>query len=257
MLHPSEPLDLRDPAVLRRIWGTGIGTVMTLSVSPYPIGAFVTASEEPHRIHNVVGAIQYLPLWALPVLLLTWGRDEDAAWRLALVSSGAMLAVGMRSGDLLPSLSWLPLLTLAPLWRRGAWRGVRRPSAIGVVAALLVTYVTVRHAPTLVDYQRMGLTDSHSARFHFSGMAAAYLALTAAIALLAAYPCGRVLRWTIVASAAVAGAMSLAWPFNESALPRPSAILLVAAAALAARTPNDPGVVAVVGSTAPQPGTND
>ncbi|MFM7044555.1 MAG: hypothetical protein ACKOYG_03260, partial [Ilumatobacteraceae bacterium] len=73
----AERIDLRDPVVLRRIWGTGIGVVMTVSVIPYPIGAFILASEESHRIHNVVGALQYLPLWALPVLLLTWGRDED------------------------------------------------------------------------------------------------------------------------------------------------------------------------------------
>ncbi|MFM8312544.1 MAG: hypothetical protein ACKOAZ_11675 [Ilumatobacteraceae bacterium] len=237
----ADRIDLRDPAVLRRIWGTGIGVVMTVSVSPYPIGAFILAGEEPHRIHNVVGALQYLPLWALPVLLLTWGRDEDAAWRLALMSSLAMAAVGLLSGDLLPSLSWLPLLTLIPMRRMGAWRGVRRPHALSLAAVPLAAYVAVRHAPTLIDYQRLGLADSHSVRFHFSGMAAAYIAVTGALALAALYPSGRVVRWAIVASALVAGVMSLAWPFNESALPRSSAAAITAAAACA-------GIAAVLDS---------
>lgn len=234
MMRLAERIDLRDPAVLRRIWGTGIGAVMTVSVSPYPIGAFILADEEPHRIHNVVGALQYLPLWALPVLLLTWGRDEDAAWRLALVSSCAMFAVGLLSGDLLPSLSWLPLLTLVPMRRAGAWRGVRRPPLAALAAVPLALYVAVRHAPTLIDYQQLGLTDSHSARFHFSGMAAAYVAVAAALALVALYPCGRALRWAVAGSALVAGVMSLAWPFNESALPRASALVMSAAGVLAA-----------------------
>lgn len=241
MMRLAERIDLRDPVVLRRIWGTGIGVVMTVSVIPYPIGAFILASEEPHRIHNVVGALQYLPLWALPVLLLTWGRDEDAAWRLALMSSLAMAAVGLLSGDLLPSLSWLPLLTLIPMRRRGAWRGVRRPHALSLAAVPLAAYVAVRHAPTLIDYQRLGLADSHSVRFHFSGMAAAYIAVTGALALAALYPSGRVVRWAIVASALVAGVMSLAWPFNESALPRSSAAAITAAAACA-------GIAAVLDS---------
>ncbi|MGA0893522.1 MAG: hypothetical protein ACO3S5_02780 [Ilumatobacteraceae bacterium] len=233
MWRLAERIDLRDPAVLRRIWGTGIGAVMTVSVSPYPIGAFILADEEPHRIHNVVGALQYLPLWALPVLMLTWGRDEDAAWRLAVVSSCAMATVGLLSGDLLPSLSWLPLLTLVPMRRAGAWRGIGRPNLVALAAVPLAAYVAVRHAPTLIDYQQLGLTDSHSARFHFSGMAAAYVAVTAALALVAVFPCGRTLRWAVAGSALVAGVMSLAWPFNESALPRSSALAMSAAAALA------------------------
>lgn len=226
---------VRNSPLMRRVWGTGIGVVMLLAVGPYPIAAFFVDDEIPHRIHNIVGALQYLPLWAVPVLMLTWGRDAvttAAAWRIALVSSCAMFAIGVASRDLIPSLSWMPLLTLLLLWRPGMWQSPQRPTIVSVVATGLCAYVTIRHVPHLVELQRLDMTDSHSLRFHFSGMAASYVALTGAFAVVALFPTTRALRLIVAGSAAVAGAASLAWTNYESALPPASAWGLLAAAVL-------------------------
>lgn len=240
----SQLVDVRDPAVLRRVWGTGIGVVMLVAVAPYPVTAFFVDDEIPHRIHNITGALQYLPLWAVPVLMLTWGRDAVAtiapAWRIALVSSCVMFAVGVASGDLIPSLSWMPLLTLVPLWRVGAWRSPRLPSIAAAVAVALAAYVTVRHAPHQMDLQRLDMGDSHSARFHFSGMAAAYAAVTGALAVVGVYATGRTLRLVVAGSAVVAGMTSLVWTNYESALPATDAWLMVAAGLLSASTSGRP-----------------
>jgi hypothetical protein len=216
----------------QRVWGTGIGVVMLLAVGPYPITAFFVDDEIPHRIHNIVGALQYLPLWAVPVLMLTWGRDATAAWRVALVSSCAMFAVGAASGDLVPSLSWMPLVTLLPLRRRGSWGEVRIPAPADAISALLIAFVAARHVPDLVELQRLDMPDSHSTRFHFSGMAAAYLALCGAVVVNGLFSAGRPLRLLSVGSVLVVGAASLVWTNYESALPARDAWLLVIAAVL-------------------------
>ena len=226
---------------LRRVWGLGIGSVMTLAVIPYPVLGLFAADELSHRTHNVVGAIQYLPLWALPVLAFTFGRDRATMWRLALGSAVVMAAVGVWSGDLVPSLSWMPLTTLLVLWPRDvSWR-IRRPSAglgvaAGSLAALFAVVVAVGNAPDLVGFQRLGMTDSHSVRFHFSGMAAAYMSLAVAAVLLALYPAGVLARSTVAASAFVAGLCGIVWRFDESAVGRMDAVLLLAAAALLVAT---------------------
>lgn len=230
----ADHFDVRRPAVVRRWWGTGIGVVMLLAVGPYPIGAFFVDGEIPHRIHNVVGSVQYLPLWAVPVLCVTWERDADAAWRLAFTSSCVMFAVGLWSGDLIPSLSWMPLLAALPLWRRGVWRSIRRPAPGPAAAAVVSALVTIRNVPHLIELQRLDMGDSHSARFHFSGMAAAYIAITAGLALSTLYRSGRLLQVLVAAAALTAGVASLAWNTYESALPVSDAWLMVAASAVSA-----------------------
>ena len=83
-MHGLRQIDLRDPSSWRTVWGTGIGAVMTVAVVPYPLAGLFVADEAPHRIHDIVGAAQYLPLWALPVLMLAWGRDPAGALRIEI-----------------------------------------------------------------------------------------------------------------------------------------------------------------------------
>ena len=214
------------------VWGLGIGSVMLIAVGPYPVMGLVVDDEIPHRIHNIVGAVQYLPLWAVPVLLFTFGRDRAPAWRVALASSVVMAAVGVWSGDLIESLSWMPLVTLLPLWPRDvAWRPDGW-SAGPFSAFLLVGWVAIANTPDAVNLQRLDLADSHSARFHFSGMAAAYLALLAAVGLLTLFRSGFMLRAIVAVSALVSGACSLVWSDYTSALGGRDAWLLVAASPL-------------------------
>lgn len=218
----------------RFVWGLGIGLVMVIAVSPYPVLGVFSNDEVPHRIHNTVGAIQYLPLWAVPVLMFTFGRDRAGAWRVALASSIAMASVGLWSGDLIESASWMPLVTLLVVWPRDvAWRP-RTPSIASAVAVVMVGWVTVINAPDLVDLQSLQMGDSHSLRFHFSGMAAAYIALTLSALVVATFGVGVTMRRVVAGSAVVAGACSLAWPDYESALGARHAWMLVVAGGLIA-----------------------
>lgn len=232
-------IDLTTTAGLRRLWGLGIGSVMALAVGPYPVLGLFAVDEVPHRTHNVVGAIQYLPLWALPVLAFTFGRDRATMWRLAMGSSLVMAAVGLWSGDLVPSLSWMPLTTLLVLWPRDvSWRPERPSGTMDALtrlaAAVLTIVVAAGNAPYFVDLQRMDMTDSHSVRFHFSGMAAAYVSLAAASVLVALYPAGVLARCAVAGSAAVAGISGMVWRYDESAVGRGDALLLIAAAVMLA-----------------------
>lgn len=222
---------------LRRVWGLGIAGVMILAVSPYPVLGLINDEEIPHRIHNTVGALQYLPLWAVPVLVFTLAHDRMAAWRLALASSVAIAAVGLWSGDLIPSLSWMPLATLVVVWPGvHSWRPRRLTLAMlaPAVTVVVTLWVAVAEAPHLVDLQRMHMDDSHSLRFHFSGMAAAYIALVLCAVVVLLYPVGSALRAVVAGSVAVAGVCSLVWPNYESALSSGKAWWLVMAGAVLA-----------------------
>ena len=214
---------------LRFVWGLGIGLVMLVAVGPYPVLGLVADDEIPHRIHNTVGALQYLPLWVVPVLMFVFGRDRANAWRIALMSSVAMAAVGVWSGDLVESLSWMPLITLLVLWPRDvSWR----PNGMSVAALAgfaLVAWVTAVSAPDLVNLQRLQMGDTHSTRFHFSGMAAAYLSLSLTSLIVAFFNVRSVLRMVVGASSIAAGICSLLWPDYESALARGHSWMLVVA----------------------------
>lgn len=217
---------------LKTLWGLGISLVLTVAVIPYPVMALFAGSEDSHRLHDTVGALQYLPLWALPVLLFTLGHDRAGAWRLALATSLVMAGVGVWAGDLVPSLSWMPLTTLLVLWPRDVRWNPRRPSVPALAGAALAVWVAATVAPNLVRLQRMHMPDPHTARFHFSGTAAAYLALAAASALVALWPVGTELRVTVAASLITAGVANLVWPLQESSVDTSVALTLLAAAAL-------------------------
>jgi hypothetical protein len=217
---------------LRRLWGLGISLVLTVAVVPYPWMALFDGSEDSHRIHDTVGALQYLPLWALPVLLFTLHRDRAAAWRLALCTAVVIAGVGVWAGDLLPSSSWMPLATLLVLWPRDvSWR-VERRSVVGLAAAGIAGWMAVVVSPGLVHLQQMDMPDPHSARFHFSGTGAAYIALAVAATVVALWRTGALLHLTVAASVLLAGVANLAWPLEESSVQASTAWTLVGAGVL-------------------------
>lgn len=221
-------------ATLRKLWGLGISAVLTVAVLPYPVMALYSGSEDSHRLHDTVGALHYLPLWALPVALFALGHDREAAWRLALATSVVIAGVGVWAGDLVPSLSWMPLATLLVLWPRHVrWKPERR-AVVGLVGAVVAAWVAIRVAPTLVRLQRMHMPDPHSARFHFSGTGAAYLALAVAAVVVALWRAGIVLHAAVALSLVVAGAANLWWPLQESSIDAPMAWCLVVAGGLVA-----------------------
>lgn len=212
---------------LRRLWGLGISLVLTVAVMPYPLMALFDGSESSHRIHDTVGALQYLPLWALPVLLFALHRDRDGAWRLALSTSVVIAGVGVWAGDLLPSSSWMPLATLLVLWPRDVHWVVQRRSVLGLTAAAVAGWVAVTVAPGLVRLQQLDMPDPHSTRFHFSGTGAAYIALAVAAVVAALWSLGAVLHLTVAASMVLAGVANLVWPLEESSVQASTAWTLV------------------------------
>jgi len=219
---------------LRSLWGLGISIVLTAAVTPYPLMALFDGSEDSHRIHDTVGALQYLPLWALPVLLFALHRDREGAWRVALASATVIAGVGVWAGDLLPSSSWMPLATLLVLWPRDVRWTVERRSVPGLAAAAVAGWVAVTVAPGLVRLQQMDMPDPHSARFHFSGTGAAYIALAATALVVALWRVGATLHLTVAASLVLAGVANLGWPLEESSVQASTAWTLVGAGALVA-----------------------
>lgn len=219
---------------LRRLWGLGISIVLTAAVIPYPLMALFDGSEDSHRIHDTVGALQYLPLWALPVLLFTLHRDREGAWRVALATSLVIAGVGVWAGDLWPSSSWMPLATLLVLWPGDVRWTVQRRSVLGLAAAAVAGWVAVTVAPPLVRLQQLNMPDPHSARFHFSGTGAAYIALAAAAVVVALWRVGALLHLTVATSLVLAGVANLGWPMEESSVQASTAWTLVGAGVVVA-----------------------
>ena len=225
--------------LLRRLWGYGIAGVMIVAVGPYPVRGLVEDDEIVHRVHNTVGSVHYLVLWAAPVLLWAHRRRDASMWRLALVTSITMFVVSVAARDLDGSLSWMPLATLLVLWpydaaERGWWVPARRPSVAAVLAAGLLWWVAIETAWPLVAVQRISATDVHGARFHYSGMAAATTSLAACATVLALYGSRRAGAAIVASAAVLIGTSYLLWPEYDSGISAGWAWLYIAGAALVA-----------------------
>lgn len=224
--------------MVRRLWGLGIGVVVILAVAPYPVRAFFDDREVLHRVHDTVGSVHYLLLWAVPVLVWTVRRAHLAAWNLAVASALAMVVTSLPSGDLFSSLSVLPLVTLVPLWPdRGWWDSARHgcltvrrrwPDPLLGAVTVVLAVLAVRLAPDLVHVQDVAGTDPHGARFHYGGMAAVYTALALCAAVVAFDRSSRALVALVGVSAAVVGFLCLLWPNYDSSLPATESWLYVA-----------------------------
>lgn len=226
-------------ALLRRIWGYGIAVVMIAAVGPYPVLGIVRDDEIIHRIHNTVGSVHYLVLWAVPVLLWAHSRRDASMWRLALVTSLTMFVVSSISRDLVGSLSWMPLATLLALWPLGPterrwWVPERRPSLLAIAAAATLWWVAAERTWPLVEVQRLSAADVHGARYHYSGMASATFSLAAGATVLAFFGSRRRAAAVVTAASVLIGVAYLLWPEYDSGIPARWAWMYIAAAVLLA-----------------------
>jgi hypothetical protein len=224
----------------RLVWGVGISGVLLAAVAPYPVRGLVEHAEIVHRIHDTVGAVQYLPLWALPVLVWTFRRTRLDAWRLALVTSLVVAGGAIWAGALWSSASWLQAITLFVLWPTGRatagwWRRLPRPRVGAPVSVGLLAVVVVRRVPHLMGQQHVGARDPHGLRFHYGGTGTAYLALLGAAIVIECWPTGRDLVLVAAASCVLVGVANLVWPDYESAIPRTDAWLVIAAGLMVGR----------------------
>lgn len=207
--------------MLQRLWGVGIAAVLVVAVVPYPVLGVVADDEVIHRIHNTVGAVHYLLLWAPAVVVWTWRRRDRAAWNVAVASAVAMCVTSAPSGDLVASMSILPLVTLAPLRPDRACIVFRRPRLdlllLGPTAVLSV--LALRLAPDLVRVQDVAGGDLHGVRFHYGGMAAVYVALALCTLVVAVGTWSPAMARWIGVSSVLVGVLCLIWPRYDSALP--------------------------------------
>jgi len=206
---------------LQTWWGYGIAAVLVVAVAPYPVLGVVADDEIIHRIHNTVGAVHYLLLWAPAVVVWTRLRRDRGAWNVAVASAVAMCITSAPSGDLVSSLSILPLLTLAPLRPDGTCTVLRRPRFDPVLLSVgsVLGVLAVRLAPDLVRVQDVAGFDVHGVRFHYGGMAAVYVALALCALSLALGAWSRTMAIWVGVSSLLVGVLCLLWPEYDSALP--------------------------------------
>jgi hypothetical protein len=208
--------------VLRKLWGYGCAAVLVLAVAPYPVMGVLADGELIHRIHDTVGAVHYLLLWAPAVVIWSRDRTDVAAWNVALVAALAMVVTSIPSGDLIGSMSWAPLITLVPLWPSTSpavrwWRPERFDIAVAVTAAVLAV-PAVRFIPDLIHAQTVSGSDVHGARFHYGGMAGLYVAVAACALVVAVSRRSTAIAGVVGVSALLVGVMNLQWPEYDSAI---------------------------------------
>jgi len=205
-------------STLRRLWGYGISGVLMAAIIPYPLMALFGGDDQVHRVHDTAGAVQYLAWWGVPIAVWAHRRADSAQWLLALASALAIAGAAIPSGDLIGAGSWAPLATmlvLAPRWREMP----RWTFDLGLLPIVVVLCAMAwRLAPGLVDTQGVAAADVHGARYHYGGMAAAYVA-AAGVGIVTLVVTSRFARWLLGVGCAIIGLSCLAWPDSVSSLP--------------------------------------
>ena len=199
------------------VWCLGISGVLFVAVMPYPVHGLIGGSDLIHRIHDTVGSVQYLPLWAVPVAMYGVTRRSEYL-QLALLSSIAVFVTGLWSGSLFASASWMQLATLVPL---ASHLELDRPNvSITMIPATVVGWwSSIVFSPDLISLQVNGdAMNTHALRFHYSGMAAAYVAMALCATFAALQRVGRLSTSLIAGSFIATGALHLAFANYESAL---------------------------------------
>ena len=213
---------------------------MIVAVAPYPIQGVWDDDEIIHRIHNTVGSVQYLPLWALPVLVWCHRRHDLSAWRLAVSSGIVIAATALPTGDLFASGSWLPLATIVPLWPvernwrewllpNRVWRRGERMWLLALPAAVMLWWVVAVHIADYIEFQDVSGGDTHGVRFHYGGMAAAVAALAGAATLVCVWGAGRVITSVTAVSAIAVGTAHVVWSEYDSGMEPTYAWMTIAA----------------------------
>lgn len=204
--------------LLRRVWGYGVAGVLILAIVPYPLMAVFGGDDQMHRVHDTVGAVHYLVWWGVPMLWWTHRRRDAGLWFVGLASAIAIAASAVASGDLVGSGSWAPLLTMIPLVpSRSEWKPERVDLGL-VPVTLVLAAMAWRLGPDLVRVQDVAASDPHGVRYHYGGMAAAYIA-AALVAVVAVLRPSRSVRGLLSGGCLAIGVFCLLWPTADSSLP--------------------------------------
>lgn len=201
----------------RVVWSLGISIVLFIAVIPYPIHGLIGGSDLIHRIHDTVGSIQYVPLWAVPVFAFAIKRKAEYL-NIALLAAIAVFFTGVWSHTLFASASWMQLATMLPLASvmkkpRFHFSIAMIPAAFVGCATTIVFSAGLNSSQVLADPQ-----NSHALRFHYSGMAAAYVAMALCATLASASKRDRLSVAMIAGSFVATGLLNLSFSNYESAL---------------------------------------
>ncbi|MEY4634140.1 MAG: hypothetical protein RLZ18_1512 [Actinomycetota bacterium] len=201
----------------RLVWCCGISVVLFAAVIPYPIHGLIGGSDLLHRIHDTVGSIQYLPLWAVPVFAYGFVRKSEYLY-IAALAALAVFVTGVWSSTLIASASWMQLATLLPLFERRALEPMKVTWHM-LPAAIVAWWCTVAFSSDLIaQHINADMQNSHALRFHYSGMAAAYLAMALCALFASMWKVGRLTTALIGGSFISTGLLCLAFSNYESAL---------------------------------------
>jgi hypothetical protein len=188
---------------------------IVLSV-PFTVISFVDDAESIHRLHNVAFTGLYGVLLGAALLACAWRPEQNVSAFFVAVGSGiAGAAAGLASDDFISGVWYTGPMSIAVLWAlHPSRRALLRPSGFDLPTALLSLAAlapAIAWLLTQSELQRIGNpADPHWELHHYSGMAAAALALPICGLAASLRESGRrVGAWLVGVSAVLIGAGSL------------------------------------------------
>jgi hypothetical protein len=207
----------RGTRVAFRIVAGILGVVGIVLSVPFTAISFVDDAESIHRLHNLALTGLYGVLLGAALLACAWRPERNVSSFFVAVGSGIAGAIaGLASGDFVSGVWYSGPMSIAVLWAlHPSRRALLRASGVDLPTALLSL---VALAPAIAwlltqsDLQQTGsATDEHWEFHHYSGMAAAALALPICGLAASLRESGRRRgAWLVGVAALLAGAGSLA-----------------------------------------------
>jgi hypothetical protein len=168
--------------VFRIVAGT-LGVFGIAFSVPFAVISFIDDAESIHRLHNVAFAALYGVLLGVALLWCTWRPEQNVSAFFVAVGSGIAGAVaGLACGDFVSGVWYTGPISIVVLSALHPSRRVLlRPSGVDLPTALLSIVAlapAIAYLLTQSDLQQAGgIGDPHWELHHYSGMAAAALAL--------------------------------------------------------------------------------
>ena len=194
-----------------------LGVFGVVISAPLAIISFIDDAESIHRLHYVALTPLYGVLLGTALLVCAWRPEQNVSAFFVAAGSGIAGAVaGLASGDFVSGGWFTGPISIVVLWvLHPSRRSLLRASGVDLPTALLSL---VALAPAIAwlltqsEFQRTGqVGDPHWEFHHYSGMAAAALALPiCGIAASLREPGRRLGVWLVGGSALFVGAGSLA-----------------------------------------------
>jgi hypothetical protein len=153
----------------------------------------------------------------VPVFAYGFVRKSEYLY-IAALAAVAVFVTGVWSSTLIASASWMQLATLLPLFERRALDPMKLSWHM-VPAAIVAWWCTFAFSSDLIaQHINADMQNSHALRFHYSGMAAAYLAMALCSLFASVWKARRLTTALIGGSFISTGLLCLAFSHYESAL---------------------------------------